>query len=343
MQLGIEIKNVELQKQYAKVLSTLYQEAGQPELALEYYIKYDSLSAIIDNTQQTINQAMQVAKTAIAQQDATNNLEKKAFESTRKSQRIALAGAILALLTLIVLMLITYRSLRQKQRSNRTISQQAASLRAQNQVIDRALKAKELMLKETHHRIKNNLQLISSLLELQVASMDDERAGNALRTAQRRIQSIAIVHSKLYGSSDDELIELSEFVSDLFIRLASAFGHNESVMKFNNEIPTTHLPLHIVVLLGLILNELITNTFKHAYDDIAGPAITIALTTSGNDYTLEYIDNGAALPQGMFDRPTGSLGLLLIKRMSTQLKGTANYTYDGRNRFTISFSFRAGS
>ncbi len=334
---GKIIGDINLQRQYARVLSALFGKTGQAGPALLYHLASDSLSDIADNTQQTIEKAMEVAKVNMEGQAERDRLERDALEIGRKNGQAMLAAALIAVLALIFLSLFIYRSLRQKQKANRIIREQALNLQAQNEVIDRSLKEKEDLLKETHHRIKNNLQLISSLLELQVADVDKEETKAALRTAQRRIQSIATVHSKLYGSGAGERIECSAFVSDLFNRLSRAFGSDERVVQFRNSIAATMLPLNPVVLLGLILNELITNSFKHAWARAENPAISIALAVAGDRYTLQYSDNGCGLPDGAWEAPSGSLGLYLVKRMSKQLGGTAAYTFDGGSRFIISF------
>ena len=328
---------VELQAHYAGVLSRLYESAGKPLRALYYHKAADSLSVVLNNKQQALDQALQVTRIDMEGQAARNRVENAALLRARKNGEVALVAALIAILALAGLSIFIYRSLRQKQQANRTISMQAASLKEQNAVIDAALKAKETMLKETHHRIKNNLQLISSLLELQVADIDNPGAKDALRTAQRRIQSIATVHSKLYGSGEDEAVELSAFVTDLFMRLRSAFGEADAAVHFENKIPATSLPLNTVVQLGLILNELITNSFKHAFAQTPTPVVRVDLARDADGYGLHYFDNGPGLPEGAFSAQTGSLGLYLVKRISKGLKGTAHYAYDGGSRFTVHF------
>ncbi len=334
---GEALDNLDLQRQYTAILSRLYQDKGQPAAALHYHIQSDSLAAVFHPAQQIIDQVMQLTRVNMEQQAERIKLEEETFDATQKTQQASLIAALVAVLALIVLTVLTYRNLRQKQRSNVIISRQAESLRGQNELIDRALKEKEVMLKETHHRVKNNLQFISSLLELQLADLKDEHALNALRSAQKRIQSIATVHNALTGSDGADVVDFSGFAGDLFTRLQDAFGSRDQTVRFDNEVPVTYLPLHTAVLLGLILNELLTNSFKHAFIHADRPAIKLSLKEEGQEYMLLYLDNGPGLPQAIFDAPAGSLGLYLIKRISKQLKGTANYTFDAGSRFTIRF------
>jgi two-component sensor histidine kinase len=335
------IKDIDLEQQYSKALSKLYEAKQQPALALYFYQLSDSLLNVISTAQKMVDKAMEVTRINLEQQAEHSRQEKKALEADRRNQQAILVLAISVLAALTALTLFIYRNLRNKQKANRTISQQAASLQEQNVIIDRALKDKEMLLKETHHRVKNNLQLISSLLELQAAGVEDETAKEALRKAQDRVLSIATVHSKLYGSTEDESIEFSAFVSDLFGRLDSAFGRGQHEIDFKNTIPVTHVPLNTVVLLGIILNELITNSYKHAFANTAHPEISIGFEQSGNNYVLRYYDNGPGLGEGVFNTESGSLGLYLVRRLSRQLKGSAEYKYEAGSTFTITFPYAA--
>jgi len=339
VEMAAEIKDIDLQQKYCKALGQLYEKDGKPALALDYYKRSDSLFNVITSAQRMVDKAMQVTRINFEQQAVHNKMEKRSLELVRRNQQTMLVAAITVLLALIALTIFIYRNLRQKQAANKTISLQAASLQQQNETIDKALKEKEMLLKETHHRVKNNLQLISSLLELQAANITDEAAKNALRTAQDRVLSIATVHSKLYGSSEDEAIEFSAFVSDLFSRLDSAFGHIP--VQFSNDIKTIHLPLGTVVLLGIMLNEFITNSFKHAFHGLEGPAIRINLETAGDVHILHYHDNGPGLRGNVFEEHTGSLGLYLVKRLGKQLKGSVAYKFESGSTFTIIFPHAA--
>ena len=342
IKMGEEINRTDLQQHYYEILSTLYEYKHEPAPALTYHKKFDSLTILINSTQERIEQALQVTKINIEQQTEHNKVEQEASETIRHNQRVALIAALIAVVAFITLTILIYKNLRQKQKTNKTISIQATSLLQQNEIIDKALKEKEMLLKETHHRVKNNLQLISSLLELQAANMKDEHAKDALQIAQRRVLSIATVHSKLYGSNEDEAIEFSAFVSDLFSRLSNAFASEERVLQFVNTIPETFFLLNTVVILGLILNELITNSFKYAFADNDNPIVRIGLEVSRGQCMLRYYDNGKGLPDGVFNGNSGSLGLYLVRRMSKQLKGTVDYNFDGGSIFTINFP-NAGS
>lgn len=341
VRMGQVLNNLDLQQHYTETLSRVYELDRKPALALLYRKKFDSLINIISNTGKTVDEAMQLAKINLDQQEEESRLKARSFETIRHNQQFVLISVLVALLALITLTVFIYRNLRQKQKANKIISLQAANLQAQNDIIDQALKEKEMLLKETHHRVKNNLQLVSSLLELQTENITDESAKSALLAAQRRVLSIATVHSKLYGSNENEAIELSAFVSDLAMRLNNAFINNEQTVHFTNTIPATYLPLDTVVLLGLILNELITNSYKHAFRNMANGIIMVQMEDTGSMYVLRYSDNGPGLADGVFNQPSSSLGLYIVKRLSKQLKGTATYSFDKGSVFTIIFPHAA--
>ena len=331
------LQEIKLAQAYSEILSQLYSANNHPANALSNRIKSDSLSRIINHTEETMDQAMQLTKISMEQQASHNQLEKRSLEAVRKKQEAYLVATLIALFALAAFTLLVYRNLRQKQKANRIISEQATSLQEQNELIDQALKDKQVMLEETHHRIKNNLQLISSLLELQVADMEDEYTKNALRNTQRRIQSIAAVHSALSGTGEGAVIEFSAFAADLFVRLNNAFSDKDKAVRLVNEIQPVHLPLQTAVLLGLILNELLTNSFKHAFAKVDEPIVRISLAGDGQNNTMRYHDNGPGLPVAKFDAQSGSLGLYLVRRISKQLKGTASYNFDAGSTFIINF------
>lgn len=337
VKMGEHFNNLDLQQYYCKTLSQIFEDDHKPVQALYYHKKYDSLMNIINNTQKTVNEAIRLSNINIKQEAERDKQEKKSFEIIKHNQEIALFAALFAMFTFIVLSILIYRNLRLKHKANKIISRQAKDLQEQNKTIQKALKEKEILLKETHHRVKNNLQLIVSLLELQSANLQDEEAKKALYIAQQRVLSIATVHNKLYGNYNVGEIEFSSFVTELFNRLNIAFGNTENPVKFENQILSTTFPLNTVVLLGIILNELITNSFKHAFHENTTGIIKITLTHSEGNYTLQYYDNGTEIPEEVFNNDSGTLGLYLVRRLSKQLKGSAHYIFKGGSIFNIIF------
>jgi len=200
-----------------------------------------------------------------------------------------------------------------------------------------SLHEKELLLKEIHHRVKNNLQVISSLLRLQAGSVRDEAAKAALLESQNRVLSIALIHQKLYQDHQIDKVELSAFADDLFHQLNNVFGPGIKV-AFTNKLPKTLLNIDTAIPLGLMLNELTTNSFKYAFNDALAPSIILELEYSDARYTLVYCDNGPGLPEGINLGVVKSLGLRLVNSLSKQLHGDVKYIKNNTGGcFMISF------
>ena len=203
---------------------------------------------------------------------------------------------------------------------------------------------KEVLLKEVHHRVKNNLQVIISLLELQSKQIKDKSVRGYLRESQNRIHAIALIHEKAYGSNDFSRVAFDKYlhsiVSDLFLLFECDDG------RFTLDIAADPVEMNIgmAIPFGIIINEVVTNTIKYAFPPgFAGdPRISISLKNDSNGrVTLEINDNGVGIPAHIDPDTTESLGLYLIKSISTgQLKGTCDIANSGGTRITVSFQNR---
>lgn len=207
-----------------------------------------------------------------------------------------------------------------------------------------ALGQKDELLKEIHHRVKNNLQVISSLLELQSMRLtDDSEAKVAIEEGQSRVQSIAILHHQLYQHEDLSKVELNTFTNELFRQIAGVFKKHEQELHVDINIPQMFFDIDTAVPLGLILNELFTNSFKYAHpvskNGYANPLkiLITLLTEDSNNIVLIYKDNGVGLPDDFVFEKANSLGLRIISRLSKQIKGSCVYEYDNGAKFSIRF------
>ncbi|MFT3910109.1 MAG: histidine kinase dimerization/phosphoacceptor domain -containing protein [Ferruginibacter sp.] len=260
--------------------------------------------------------------------------DKKEAAAKAEQERKNLVTYIISIVLLFVLIiaLVTFRSLRRNQKQKRIISEQKEKVEQQN-------KEKETLLKEIHHRVKNNLQVISSLLELQSGGVEDENAKAALTEGQNRVKSIALIHQKLYQHENLAAIELNNFVNELYRQVASVFIKKGQTIETNFSVPETLIDIDTAVPFGLILNELLTNSFKYAFDIDKKNELKIDLSTlSTGKYIMTYSDNGNGLPAGTDLNKSKSLGLRLINRLSKQIGGIANYSFDKGSVFTINFT-----
>lgn len=204
------------------------------------------------------------------------------------------------------------------------------------QTIKASLKEKETLLAEIHHRVKNNLAIISGLLEMQTFNAD-EAIVNELRESQSRIQSIAMVHEKLYQSDSFTDIPFGNYIDELFRFIANTYNVDENSVKIEKDLDPVSLDVSQAIPCGLILNELITNAYKHAFTETENAVIAISLKKDGNRIILRVKDNGKGLPADFeIDQPA-SLGTTLIHTLVQQLNGDLEVSSENGACFSISF------
>jgi two-component sensor histidine kinase len=197
-----------------------------------------------------------------------------------------------------------------------------------------------MLMKEIHHRVKNNLQVISGLLELQSNAVDDDAAKDALMEGRNRVRSIALIHQNLYQLENLGSIELRRFVNDLCRQMESVYKKQNQV-TMSIDVPILYLDIDSAVPLGLIMNELLTNSFKYAFEgNLAGKIdIKIDIVAEGR-YQLGYADNGPGLPADFDLTRTTTLGMQLIHDLSRQIGGKVKYEYKNGASFIINFTNR---
>lgn len=203
--------------------------------------------------------------------------------------------------------------------------------------IKKDLDEKNILLKEVHHRVKNNLQIISSLLHLQADVSKDELIKAVLEDLRMRIVSMSLIHNQLYRTGVFSEIDMEEYVKTLSDEVLHAYGRAEGV-KVTVSIRDQKLDLQTVIPCGLILNELISNSLKHAFDGRKDGAIFIGLDRGKDEgWLLTYADNGKGLGRPEEARKSESLGLLLVRGLIQQLEGKAEVFTEGGTRYVISF------
>ena len=181
---------------------------------------------------------------------------------------------------------------------------------------------KEVLLREVHHRVKNNLQIIISLLNLQSRYITDETTLSAFRESQNRIKAMALVHEKLYQSSDISKIDLENYIKFLGNNLISFFGVKGKGITLRMDIRDISIAIDTAIPIGLIMNELISNSLKYAFPDGREGEISLAIHRQNNTLTIVYKDNGIGIPQDFDWRNAKSLGLRLVIGLVEQLQGT---------------------
>jgi PAS domain S-box-containing protein len=205
------------------------------------------------------------------------------------------------------------------------------------------LREKEVLLKETHHRVKNNLQIISSLLDLQTSTLRDPRVLQSVQESQHRIRSMALIHEKLYQSPDLAEVDLAEYVDNLTAYLVRAYRFSEARVSLKLETEPVRLRIDAAIPCGLIMNELVSNALKHAFPEGCQGAITVTVKEEEpGQVTVIVSDDGVGLPSDIDWRTTSSLGLRLVNTLTRQLQGSLAVQTAGGTSFHISFPLNEG-
>ncbi len=249
--------------------------------------------------------------------------ELDALSEARQRQVLILGAFLLAVLGFLAVFSWQYRRL---QRSRAKIGEQSEQMK--------------LLMKELHHRVKNNLAIVSSLLKLQSNRIEDESAARAVREGQQRVEAMSLIHQRLYQTDLLTSINMREYIVDLCENLMTAYGYGRDNFDLNLNIEQEELDVDLAIPIGLILNELLTNAFKYAYQDVQKPRLAISLT-GDRDLTLEIKDNGPGIDQGEWQRKSGSFGKRLIKNLSDQIGGDYQIENDGGTHYKLHISERA--
>ncbi|SKB87518.1 histidine kinase dimerization/phosphoacceptor domain -containing protein [Dyadobacter psychrophilus] len=251
---------------------------------------------------------------------------------------------IVALLFLLAIYLVIQLRLKQlardKKKLEETVNERTVQLKKSLAEQSALLLEKDVLMKEIHHRVKNNLQVISGLLELQSKTLTDETAKEALREGRNRVRSIALIHQNLYQFENLSSIDLRQFINDLCKQVQSVFQRQKTIAVTVN-VPELNLDIDSAVPLGLILNELLSNSFKYAFTEGKSGKIDIVMhTLEEGKYQLAYADNGPGLPVDFDVSKAKTLGLQLINDLARQMGGRVQYETRNGAAFTINFTNR---
>jgi two-component sensor histidine kinase len=304
---------------------------GKLMAAIGHYQRYKLLNDSMFN----VNKAKQLANLEI-QYDTRKKeqnialltkqtLLQQASLRQREWQRNALLGGAILLILLLGL---GYNRYRLKQRAARLLEAQQQEINGKNASLELLvgekqdlLEEKDWMLKEIHHRVKNNLQVISSLLNTQADYLRDPAALAALRESQNRVQAMALVHQKLYQSESVALVNMPEYIQEITERLLESFDCLDTVRE-RLDIAPLELDVVLATPLGLIINEAVTNALKHAFPQHRAGTLTIGLHALGAQrYELLIADDGVGLPPAFDLGHSHSLGLTMVKGLSKQIDG----------------------
>jgi two-component sensor histidine kinase len=200
-----------------------------------------------------------------------------------------------------------------------------------------SLLEKETMLKEIHHRVKNNMQVISSLLDLQAAKLPDEKSREIFQDSINRVSTMASIHNQLYQSEDLTWVDFGGFIRDLVGNLRQSYGRSESPVAIEVETSDMHLGIESSVPCGLIVNELVSNALKHAFPGGRDGEIDVGMRSEKDLIVLTVRDNGIGFPESIDHTEAKSLGLELVNILVGQIGGKIDIQVDGGTTWTITF------
>jgi two-component sensor histidine kinase len=204
--------------------------------------------------------------------------------------------------------------------------------------IKASLKEKEVMLQEIHHRVKNNLQIILSLLRLQSARIEDEKIKEKFRDSQNRIRSMALIHEKLYRSEDFSRVDFSDYIQSIMDHLFSTYGAVKKDISYELDIHDVFLDINKAIPCGLIINELLSNSLKHAFPGNRKGKITVKMTSNGGDkFSLIIKDDGVGFPDDFDFEKAVTLGIQVVSDLVNQIEGTIEIDRESGTTFIINF------
>ena len=253
----------------------------------------------------------------LVEQEKANAFKKETDEKKREVNLILLIVILLAII--LSISIIAY-----------------LKIRSSNRLLNKSVDQKEILLQEVHHRVKNNLTLLNSLLYLRAKGSEDENVISVLNECQSRVQAMALVHQNLYDVSDTSKVDFKKFISELFGESESMFATADKNTTIEIETNNIFFEMGFSVFLGLIINELITNSLKHGINKFDQSTISLRLDKNNNQYKMTYNDSGKGLPKNFDLQNSGGFGFKLINIMVKQIDGNLNYDHLN-NTFTLEF------
>ena len=307
--LALDAGNLELISDACKCLSEAYQAIGNFQKAFE---NYELLTKTNDSIFNEKNIKKQTQLEMQYEFSKTQELNALALESKENESKLYSYLASSGLLLAAVLGFFFYK--------NRKKNIQLAKQKA---LLETSIDEKNVLLKETHHRVKNSFQIVSSLLYLQSESVQDKEAKIAIKEAENRVRSMVLIHQKLYNKDELVGINTEDYFTDLVRDIFESHQFKTEPIKYSLTVESLILDIETITPIGLILNELIVNTIKHAFDDITAQSkIHIKFYSENDKLILKVIDNGKGF-EG--DVKNTSFGITLMKALSKKLKATLNY------------------
>lgn len=311
----------------SQLLYDIYKELGQVEKAMTYLERYVNLKEefLKETYSRDLAELQEEFNTVQKEQEITSLKQQEAVQAAMLSKRntqLTFGGALLVLLIALLLSALYLMRVRKKT---------SDELAKKNQRI-------ETLIRELHHRVKNNLQIVNSLLSLQYNRVEDEGTKQAIREGQSRLEAMALIHKNLYLEEDFSGLDIQEYMDFLTKSLAVSYGFPVDVVKNDIQLENPVFDLDQAVPLGLIVNELASNAFKYAFENKEYAQLMVEMKEKDNKIVFRIKDNGMGLPKEMQPEKSPSFGLKIVTTLIKQLNSKLDTNSDQGLEYVFEFS-----
>jgi len=329
------------QRRLALARSRIDSGMGNFESALQHYQTYKRCNDSLYGIEKAVSYLEISAKYESERKDKDilflqqqNELQKQQASQARYLRNSMAVGAG----TLLIFSILLYSRFRNKRRHAEQLQQQKSAILVKNSMLEKLLQENEWLLREVHHRVKNNLQMVTGLLKSQTHSLTDPGALNAMIESHSRVHAMSLIHQKLYSSSDLSVIEMQGYTADLIADLREMARPGLRIV-FDVQVEKVNLDISQAIPVGLLLNEVIVNAIKHAFDQTADPLIRVWLRgDKGGQIEFLVEDNGRGLPAGFDPETGGAFGFRLIRGLAQELEARLSITRDSGTSFVFQFT-----
>ncbi|WP_116788250.1 sensor histidine kinase [Flavobacterium psychrotrophum] len=253
----------------------------------------------------------------VSEQEDTSVVAK---ENRPHHDLIARYVAIGSLIILFILIGLLYKSSHKNRKIALALIDKQDEISCRQELLEKLTAEKEWLLNEVHHKVKNNLQLVVSLLNTQSAYLENEETVKALQSSKHRMYAMSLVHNKLYNAKNLNCIDMAGYIAELVHQLKESFDPHGNI-TFKQDVSNIILDAEQAIPIGLIINEAVTNAFQHAFTSTKGK-LAVALTENSNSCTLSISDNGPGLVTDFDADQNGAVGMNLMRGLADQLDGT---------------------
>lgn len=342
LELAKTIQQLEWQKDAYEDRSEMFAQQRNFKDAFKNHVLFKKINDSMFN----VNQAKKI--TELQMQYSFDKLQQKNKNVQRQTiaklnneanrLRFTKNGILLFSIVITIFFGIIFYNYHHGKKQSKIIGEQKAELLIRNYKIQEALSEKEVLLKEIHHRVKNNLQIISSLLNIQAQNIQDINIRETIKEGQSRLHTMSLIHQNLYQSEELDAINIEHYFGELTHYLKDLYNGKSNDVIIAIQAKDLFFDIDTAIPLGLIVNELVSNSFKYAFTDNNKSLITIVIDSTDNlNYQLTVSDNGKGMPADFQLKDSKSLGLKLVTILSRQLRGSLHFEVGEGTTFTIKF------